>query len=411
MLPAKRQKIDRESTAAYIASQPLFDALRNATKAVADQKTLLKAARDTVQALHVKVINDDSDQHMEYMHNILNAWIGATQSYHDIFRQLAILTAEEPSVGREAAPLHGPFVAMLETAREANKLAQDVMDGKDDDDDDDVKEAASEEGETGVKKEEESDSASESAPEIKSSKSTATTLATGPRKRPFVEDESADEGASKASKASKADDTPNSKLEKKPKNKNAKARRKAAKDAAITTSTDKAQPDPVFRQQAPSLPAMKSEAKDDAAAVPPAVEYEDLAPQVEARLKEKAAKADAKKARRAEKKRKRESGDSFVKDDDDEVKTEPKVTLPAAKQEQTEKPKKKKVKKVHDEVAGGTIATTSAASTKPEDAVPKTSGLPSGAKASQKGEKRRPSVDTAAVQGGGGKKRKTKHAA
>lgn len=405
---AKRQKIKRESTAAYVASQPLFDALRNATTAVSDQKALLKAACDTVQALHVKVINGDAEQHDLYMRSIVTAWAGATETYHDIFRQLVLLTAADPTEGRDATSGHGQFLAMLETARKANELAQKVWHGKveaeSDEEDNAVKVEEESAEEVHIKNEVESDSPSDAPPTVQSSKPIAKTLATGLRKRPFVEDESAEEGADKKQDDGvtppEAKNSVDVKRMKKLKSNNAKARRKAANKAAANLARmEQAQPEPVFKTGAPSSPAIKTEEVQPSA---PVVEYEDVQDEVESRLKAKAGKSAARRQRHAQKKRKRESVDSFGKIGGDEeiVKSEPEPEVPTI-EGQVDKPKKKKVKKAHvkdEHVADGPASKTDATPSKQER------------KGNVNPEKRKPEVESAVAEDGGGKKRKTKHA-
>lgn len=417
MSHAKRQKIDRESNAAYITSQPLFDALRSATTAVSDQKVLLETARDTVQTLHVKVVNGDREQHQMYIKTIVAAWMGAIETYHNIFRQLVALTAADPSEGRAATSAHGQFVAMLETAREASELAREVFHGKDqvksDEEDDAVKEESDEEEKVNIKKEVESDSASDSAPAEESSKRAPMSLATGLRKRAFAEDESAEEGANKTQKFNDKTSTDAQREKRAKKNAKSKQRKASKKAAADSAAAAQVKPEPATDTQALSSPAIKIEPAQ--ASAPPSIEYEDVHAEVDARVKAKADKAAARKARVAEQKRKRESVDSFVKDEGDEeavIKTEPKFEPepPTVKVEEVEKPKKKKAKKAHvkvEHVEDSSAATADAVLLKKERADLK-ANVAAAAKPNAKVAKRKPGAESTATEGGGGKKRKTR---
>lgn len=134
-MPAKMAKAlpiktKRRSTAAYAASQPLFDALRNGMQRLADQRANLQVARDTVQKLHVKlptesISTDGTDSHEKYMDGAVKAWRMATESYAEIFEALAEVTAAEPSAGRDKSEGHEAFVKMASTAREAYEAAMD----------------------------------------------------------------------------------------------------------------------------------------------------------------------------------------------------------------------------------------------------------------------------------------------
>ena len=121
-------KTKRRYTAAYAASQPLFDVLRNGMERIDLQRANLEIARDTVQRLHVKLpsasITDDvKDSHEKYMDSAVKAWRLATESYAEIFEALADVTAAEPSAGRNEREGHGSFVRMAETARQAYEIA------------------------------------------------------------------------------------------------------------------------------------------------------------------------------------------------------------------------------------------------------------------------------------------------
>ena len=128
MTRAQRQKLERESTAAYSASQPLFDALRIGFIRVGEQKKVLSIARDIVQNLHVQIPNLDSkaevDKEQRYTDCAVKAWRSATEIYADIFEALANVTAAVEEEGRAERDGHAMFAEMARTAVEARKAAQ-----------------------------------------------------------------------------------------------------------------------------------------------------------------------------------------------------------------------------------------------------------------------------------------------
>ena len=70
---------DRDSKAAYSSSQPMFDALRASVTRASEQMSNLTMARNTVQYLHVKIVNNDDKNctdamHQRYMDNAVKAW-------------------------------------------------------------------------------------------------------------------------------------------------------------------------------------------------------------------------------------------------------------------------------------------------------------------------------------------------
>jgi hypothetical protein len=129
-------KRKRESTAAYAASQPLFDVLREACEQLELQKSNLLLARDLVQTLHVKLQHVDltvgdqlspNDNHGRYLDSTLAAWTTAIDSYRGIFAQLVSLTAAEPETGREATEHHESFKNILRSASEAKHTVTEVV--------------------------------------------------------------------------------------------------------------------------------------------------------------------------------------------------------------------------------------------------------------------------------------------
>jgi len=122
---ARTKKQRRESTAAYAASQPLFDALRKATIQIDAQKARLCKARDMVQQLHVKhqsiMDKDDAKNHKRYIAYVVKAWRDATRMYSEVFEELVQLTAENESEGRGVLEGHYGLVALLNGAYAAYK--------------------------------------------------------------------------------------------------------------------------------------------------------------------------------------------------------------------------------------------------------------------------------------------------
>ncbi|EME47920.1 hypothetical protein DOTSEDRAFT_21646 [Dothistroma septosporum NZE10] len=126
---------DRISTAAYAASQPLFSTLRNATDSVDAQKASLTTARDVVQQLHVKIDTGEAKRHETYMHHVVSAWEAATEAYCKVFEELCNVTRADDSEGRPQGKRHDEFVKILETARHARDAVKDHAPAKDEDED------------------------------------------------------------------------------------------------------------------------------------------------------------------------------------------------------------------------------------------------------------------------------------
>ncbi|CAK3978674.1 hypothetical protein DOTSEDRAFT_21646 [Lecanosticta acicola] len=131
MSRVKRQKLDRSSNAAYIASQPLFSTLKNATTtSLPAQEAHLTTARDVVQTLHVKIADNDNthndiSRHQKYMDSVVKAWESAVDSYCEIFTEMVKITGPEPSEGREEGRRHLEFVAMLDSVKKAKSVVEE----------------------------------------------------------------------------------------------------------------------------------------------------------------------------------------------------------------------------------------------------------------------------------------------
>jgi hypothetical protein len=118
---------DIQETAAYAASQPLFDVLRGAISRLDEHKTLLTGAKDTVQHIHVKVpqehIENNGTLPYDYRDALVTAWKVTTESYVRIFEQLCELTGPDPASGRAAEDSYAGFQKLLYTAEAARTIA------------------------------------------------------------------------------------------------------------------------------------------------------------------------------------------------------------------------------------------------------------------------------------------------
>ncbi|KAK5119072.1 hypothetical protein LTR62_000283 [Meristemomyces frigidus] len=253
MNSSKRQKIDRETTAAYAASQPLFNAIRNAATKAGEQKLRLERARDLVQTIHVRLVdvneNDAAQTHEQYMVALIRAWASATEAYHSIFEELCNVTAADASEGRQESDGHEHFKAMAESAATAHKTAMAYTS--------------------------ESRTTSESTPVVtpgtaKSRKRTASNLDETPFKTRLVEPTLSAE----AKRVSK------------------RTRPESIEHESLSIS---------------HKPVGAQTGKENSM---PTVEFEDVSAEVAARLRTRAEKY---KAKRQDKKRKRESGESVTK--------------------------------------------------------------------------------------------------
>ncbi|TKA52378.1 hypothetical protein B0A55_13384, partial [Friedmanniomyces simplex] len=123
-----RLKPDREATAAYAASQPLFDALKTASDRAGEQRVHLAKARDLVQNLHVNLVDttktDDAQKHEQYVECLMKAWTSATEAYCGVFEELCRITAPDATVGRAAGKGYEHFKIMADTATAASKQAK-----------------------------------------------------------------------------------------------------------------------------------------------------------------------------------------------------------------------------------------------------------------------------------------------
>jgi hypothetical protein len=328
MTSAKRQKLEN---AAFAASQPLFDTLRNAREQLPQQGCYLTTARDLVQTLHVGLQIDDGkndvEKHAKYMDAIVEAWKSAADTYCDIFAQLTIITAEKPSEGRAAAVSHEDFKNMLETAQVAQTVARRYVMSKD----------KSRAGTPSV-------DTSHAVPQSKQQQEPPMHPTPTPAPKKAVKGTKYDKSGQRILWQNGELKVPMGTLgssEKKEWFMVAKAKRREVERAK------KAARQKTHSAHAPEVPPAVSEETHQPE---PPIEYEDsdaVAAAVETRLK---AKAEAKALKKANKKRKRESGDSFVSNDGDDAS----IPIPPAATEskKSEKPSKKKAKKANGASTG-----------------------------------------------------------
>lgn len=127
MVASSTSRPDTQETAAYAASQPLFDVLRGAISRIEEQKVHLTGAKDTVQHIHVKVpqehIENNGTLPTDYRDSLVTAWKITTESYVRIFEQLCELTGPDPAAGRQAEDSYAGFQKLLYTAEAARTIA------------------------------------------------------------------------------------------------------------------------------------------------------------------------------------------------------------------------------------------------------------------------------------------------
>ncbi|KAF2158538.1 hypothetical protein M409DRAFT_61580 [Zasmidium cellare ATCC 36951] len=356
MSRAKRQKIDRENLAAYSASQPLFDALRNATTKLSEQEARLTTARDVVQTLHVKIAKDDThlavSRHNRYMDAAVKAWHSATETYCAIFEQLVTITAADPTEGKEKGQRHEEFVSLLDTARKAEEAAKkfgaahDISSEESDEDDEDEEpvEPAAQTNGTGKRPMVASENDEDSPPSQQSSKPTSNP-SIQPQKLTALTDTRYDQSGTKILWRDGVLKVPVPSLT--PDEKRAweivKTRQRRKDRRARMKGKTKSQ-----REQNGTSTAEPNAAEAATTTQVPGVEYEDVSAEVEARLKAKADKKAAQKAKTTEKKRKRESADSFAAVDSGFTNAggeEGEDPVETVKESVKEKPAKKKLRK------------------------------------------------------------------
>lgn len=276
-------KPDAQDTAAYAASQPLFDTIRVAISQLDEQRRNLVSARDVVQQLHVKVPTEHLDSHSlksgEYTSSLVEAWEHATESFTRIFEQLCIITGPETATGKKAEASYPGFKKLLNSAEAARKAASEHV---------------PQPVERKVKRKAEVDAPDEEGMQItprkkaKSSSPESSKLgAPAPSKRAVASPGDAQEAPRKRQRvAVEQEQEPATAV-----NGNSSTKRQRRRQSAREKQKQHA--------QSPSKDTSTMNGNQE-----PGVQYEDVSAEVDARLK---AKEDAKKAKKEAKKRKRDS--------------------------------------------------------------------------------------------------------
>ncbi|USW50375.1 hypothetical protein Slin15195_G036940 [Septoria linicola] len=336
-MSAKRPKIDRVSTAAFAASQPLFDTLRNARERLPDQGMHLTMAANLVQQIHVGLKiedgNNDIERHAKYMDAIVEAWRCATDTYCEVFSHLATITAEKPEEGRRAAASHVHFEKMLESAQLAQKLAKEFTLAREKPDLPIVSPKPNLEVEVEDDRSEVDEPPSSSlfppsqaTPTPAAKKSIPTTKYDQSGLRLLWEDGQLRVPMGTLTKAERKQWAAVQKLAGRADHKKKISQVVKSKHAnGVNGVSEATSPQANGVNEEAATADVKAEVNDEATAA--------LAAEVEARIK---AKEEARAAKKAEKKRKRESGDSFVAADDAPEAIQTAISA---------RPKKKKVKK------------------------------------------------------------------
>lgn len=291
---------DVHETAAYAASQPLFDVLRGAISRLEEQKIHLNGAKDTVQHLHVKVpqehIENNGTLRTDYKDALVAAWKSMTESYVRIFEQLCEITGPDVAAGREAEESYPGFQKLLYTAEAARTVAFE-RDAESKRNASTSSEDESSDPETTTPKK----NSKQAANDVASSKRTAGTEPSSsesiqrPAKKQRTLDVRVEDGT-----ADKPKEQPTINTVQRLKPKQIRKERKRRNQLA-----QQSQPE---QQQAAMPPPTINEPQQSNESIPQA-QYEDVSAEVDARLR---AREEQKKAKKSAKKRKRDSQGSHV---------------------------------------------------------------------------------------------------
>jgi hypothetical protein len=294
---------DTQETAAYAASQPLFDVLRGAISRLDDQKVHLTGAKNTVQHIHVKIpqehIENNGTLPADYKDALITAWKSTTESYVRIFEQLCELTGPDPAAGRQAEASYTGFQKLLYTAEAARTVAFEQ--------DEEI---------TQAKRKAEGSSESESAESSKATtpnkkaKQTPTEVASTKR----TAEPSPSQAVQRPVKRQRTTEDASTPI--------AKPTGQASEPATINT-VQRIKPKQVRKERKRrNQQRQQEQVQQQAAAMPPPTvpepqkeqpvaeaQYQDVNAEVDARLR---AKEEAKKAKKKAKKRKRDSSASHI---------------------------------------------------------------------------------------------------
>jgi hypothetical protein len=331
LVASSTSRPDTQETAAYAASQPLFDVLRGAISRIDEQKAHLTGAKDTIQHIHVKVpqehIENNGTLPSDYRDSLVTAWKVTTESYVRIFEQLCELTGPDPASGRQAEDSYAGFQKLLFTAEAARTVAfeQDAenLRAKGTAESSSDSESSASSKVTTPKKTKQKPAEVASGKRVAPSESSPSQTAQRPtKKQRTTENETSSTSADKATNQTTSQPSVNTVQRLKP-----KQIRKERKKR-------------IQQQQASMLPptTTPTPAEPTPTTTTPQVEYADVTAEVDARLR---AKEEAKKAKQAAKKRKRESQGSHI------LEAEPGAEIEAAQKRAVvlaQKPAKKRSK-------------------------------------------------------------------
>jgi hypothetical protein len=320
---------DTQETAAYAASQPLFDVLRGAISRLDDQKVHLTGAKDTVQHIHVKIpqehIENNGTLPADYKDALIAAWKSTTESYVRIFEQLCELTGPDPGAGRQAEASYTGFQKLLYTAEAARTVAfeQDEeitqakrkAEGSSEDESTDSSKATTPKKEVKRKaegiSESESSASSKATTPNKKAKRTPTPTEVASTKR--TAEPSPSQAVPRPVKRQRTEDAST------PEEKPASQTGQASEPATINT-VQRLKPKQVRKERKRRNQQRQQEEVQQQATMPPPTihepqqpvaeaQYQDVNAEVDARLR---AKEEAKKAKKEAKKRKRDSSASHI---------------------------------------------------------------------------------------------------
>jgi len=310
MVASSTSRPDTQETAAYAASQPLFDVLRGAISRIDEQKQHLTGAKDTVQHIHVKVpqehIENNGILRNDYRDALVTAWKVTTESYVRIFEQLCELTGPDPASGREAEDSYVGFQKLLYTAEAARTVA--------------------------FEQDEENNKARGKADSSSESESSAPSKVTTPNKN-----KQTPVAAASSKRAAPSETSPSQQDVQRPVKKQRTTTSEASNTPAAENATSQTKEQPavntvqrlkpkqIRKERKQRIQAhreqQEQQLQQQAAAMPPPpvqppqpttiiqAQYEDVSAEVDARLR---AKEEQKKAKKQAKKRKRDSQGSHI---------------------------------------------------------------------------------------------------
>ncbi|GAB7365455.1 hypothetical protein MBLNU230_g6528t1 [Neophaeotheca triangularis] len=122
-----KTKPSKHLTTAYAASQPLFSAVRRTLENLSHQETALQTAKTLIQKLHVgiKDVNNSAElrEHERYMDCCVQAFKMVTESYQEVFVELARITGPDEGTGKGKDEGFEAFEAMRDAAQASRGAA------------------------------------------------------------------------------------------------------------------------------------------------------------------------------------------------------------------------------------------------------------------------------------------------